>query len=204
MDNQLKLVPTEPTDAMQAAGAQAVRMDTTVLNRIWTANAVFRAMVAAAPPCDAVGISLSDEQRVAIEWAAGRAHVESLGKPLAGPEGQRWRVLSDLFRAALRDAHSETPSEDGPDATFRRTLGLRVRNLTVNDKNEVTWIAVECRGKQSSLQIPAKAGAPLPPDVHALLTECAEFHGKMVNGNWLSSEAAKLLAAHNGDADADH
>ncbi|MDE1008185.1 MAG: hypothetical protein OSB38_21180 [Paraburkholderia fungorum] len=42
------LVPLEPTDAMQLAGAQAVRMDTTVINKIWTANAVFRAMVAAA------------------------------------------------------------------------------------------------------------------------------------------------------------
>jgi Lar family restriction alleviation protein len=43
------LVPMKPSDAMQAAGAQAVRMDTPVLNRIWTANAVFRAMVDAAP-----------------------------------------------------------------------------------------------------------------------------------------------------------
>lgn len=42
------LVPTKPNDAMQLAGAEAVRVDTTALNRIWTANAVFRAMVAAA------------------------------------------------------------------------------------------------------------------------------------------------------------
>lgn len=44
-----KLMPIEPDDAMQAAGAQAVRMDTTVLNKIWTGNAVYRAMVAASP-----------------------------------------------------------------------------------------------------------------------------------------------------------
>jgi len=43
------VVPLNPDDAMQMAGAQAVRMDTTVLNRIWTANAVFKAMIAAAP-----------------------------------------------------------------------------------------------------------------------------------------------------------
>ncbi|MDN2700181.1 hypothetical protein O0882_28110 [Janthinobacterium sp. SUN073] len=44
-----KLVPAEPNDVMQAAGAQAVRIDTTVINKIWTGNAVFRAMIAAAP-----------------------------------------------------------------------------------------------------------------------------------------------------------
>lgn len=44
-----KLVPIEPNDAMQAAGAQAVRFDTTVINKIWTGNAVYRAMLAAAP-----------------------------------------------------------------------------------------------------------------------------------------------------------
>ncbi len=43
------LVPTEPTDEMQAAGAQAIRFDTTALNKLWTGNAVFRAMLAAAP-----------------------------------------------------------------------------------------------------------------------------------------------------------
>lgn len=39
--------PEEPTDAMQAAGAQAIRFDTTLLNKLWTANAVYRAMRAA-------------------------------------------------------------------------------------------------------------------------------------------------------------
>lgn len=47
-----KLVPVEPNDAMQAAGAQAIRFDTTVLNKLWTGNAVFRAMLAAAPSAD--------------------------------------------------------------------------------------------------------------------------------------------------------
>jgi hypothetical protein len=42
------LVPLKPNDAMQLAGAEAIRMDTTALNKIWTANAVFRAMVEAA------------------------------------------------------------------------------------------------------------------------------------------------------------
>jgi hypothetical protein len=44
-----KVVPVEPNDAMQAAGAQAIRFDTTVLNKLWTGNAVCRAMLAAVP-----------------------------------------------------------------------------------------------------------------------------------------------------------
>ncbi|QYG08107.1 hypothetical protein [Janthinobacterium sp. PAMC25594] len=49
-----KLVPAEPNDAMQTAGAQAVRIDTTAINKIWTGNAVFRAMIAAAPAAPAI------------------------------------------------------------------------------------------------------------------------------------------------------
>ncbi|MBN3811664.1 hypothetical protein [Paraburkholderia sp. Ac-20347] len=40
--------------------------------------------------------ALTTEQREAIEWAAGRAHVMSLGKPVDGSEFRRWRVLSNL------------------------------------------------------------------------------------------------------------
>jgi hypothetical protein len=38
-----------PTDEMQLAGAQAIRFDTTPLNKLWTANAVFKAMMKVAP-----------------------------------------------------------------------------------------------------------------------------------------------------------
>lgn len=38
-------VPVEPNDAMQVAGASAIRIETTALNKLWTANAVFRAML---------------------------------------------------------------------------------------------------------------------------------------------------------------
>jgi hypothetical protein len=36
--------PAEPTPEMQQAGASAIRFDTTVLNKLWTANAVYRAI----------------------------------------------------------------------------------------------------------------------------------------------------------------
>ena len=43
------LVPIEPDDAMQGAGASAVRIATTVINKMFTANRVYRDMIAAAP-----------------------------------------------------------------------------------------------------------------------------------------------------------
>lgn len=43
------MVPKEPTAEMQSAGAGAIRFDTTAVNKLWTGNAVFRAMLAAAP-----------------------------------------------------------------------------------------------------------------------------------------------------------
>lgn len=42
-------VPNEPTPEMQTAGATAIRFDTTPVNKLFTANAVYRAMLAAAP-----------------------------------------------------------------------------------------------------------------------------------------------------------
>lgn len=49
---------------------------------------------------------MTDEQIEAIEWAAGRAHVASLGKPIAGVEGRRWRVLRDLLRDAYQPSQA--------------------------------------------------------------------------------------------------
>lgn len=43
------LVPVEPTHEMQSAAACAIRFDTTPINKLWTGNAVYRAMLAAAP-----------------------------------------------------------------------------------------------------------------------------------------------------------
>ncbi|HDL7013702.1 TPA: hypothetical protein PXM26_002036 [Yersinia enterocolitica] len=44
-----KLVPIEPTDAMQVAAAQAIRFDTTNINKLWTGKRVYADMLAAAP-----------------------------------------------------------------------------------------------------------------------------------------------------------
>lgn len=62
--NGWKLVPNDPTDAMQMAGAESIRFDTTAINKIWTGNKVYRAMIAAArvPPRPAAPV-FSDENR---------------------------------------------------------------------------------------------------------------------------------------------
>lgn len=44
-----KLVPVEPTSEMQTAGGIAVKCETTAINKLWTGNAVYKAMLAAAP-----------------------------------------------------------------------------------------------------------------------------------------------------------
>ncbi|MEG6249522.1 hypothetical protein UXO05_02775 [Enterobacter ludwigii] len=43
------LVPVEPTAEMQSAAASAIRFDTTPINKLWTGNAVYKAMLSAAP-----------------------------------------------------------------------------------------------------------------------------------------------------------
>lgn len=43
------MVPVEPTPEMQSAAAGAIRFDTTPINKLWTGNAVYKAMLAAAP-----------------------------------------------------------------------------------------------------------------------------------------------------------
>lgn len=45
------MVPREPTAEMQAAGAQAIRFATTPINKLWTGNAVYRAMLTAYQEC---------------------------------------------------------------------------------------------------------------------------------------------------------
>lgn len=48
-ETQWQLVPVEPNDAQQLAGAQAITVETTVLNKIFMANRAYRDMVREAP-----------------------------------------------------------------------------------------------------------------------------------------------------------
>lgn len=47
------LVPVKPTAEMQSAAASAIRFETTPINKLWTGNAVYKAMLAAAPQQEA-------------------------------------------------------------------------------------------------------------------------------------------------------
>lgn len=49
MEVKYKLVPVEPNDEQQLAGAQAIRIETTPINKMFTANRVYRDMIAAIP-----------------------------------------------------------------------------------------------------------------------------------------------------------
>lgn len=44
-----QVVPKEPDSNMQLKGGCAVRIDTTDINRLWTANSAYKAMLQAAP-----------------------------------------------------------------------------------------------------------------------------------------------------------
>lgn len=59
----------------------------------------------------------------------------------------------------LLDAIEGGEQDDSPDARFRRAFDLRIQNMTVDGDNNVTWLAVECRGKVSSLLL--DAGQPV-------------------------------------------
>ncbi|MCU6683316.1 hypothetical protein M8320_15085 [Leclercia sp. H6W5] len=50
-------VPVEPTAEMQSAAAGAIRFDTTPINKLWTGNAVYKAMLATAPHFREIGNS---------------------------------------------------------------------------------------------------------------------------------------------------
>jgi len=43
------LVPIEPDANQQTSGAGSIRFDTTPINKLWTANKIYKAMLAASP-----------------------------------------------------------------------------------------------------------------------------------------------------------
>jgi hypothetical protein len=113
---QAKQIGREPTDAMQAAGAQAIRFDTTLLNKLWTANAVFRAMWAAAAPAPSVSADARDAER--YRWLRGQQWNESTLFVVAGhrslvrlgtdcPSGERLDAAIDAAIAAQSSGASE-------------------------------------------------------------------------------------------------
>ncbi len=116
-----KLVPAEPNDAMQAAGAQAVRIDTTVINKIWTGNAVFRVMLAAAPAAPAAQGDVKDEKaefvRSGLTLMVNLKTVKDELEALKGDakDAERYRWLRDGDKdgvlLAFMAGHSRVPAD---------------------------------------------------------------------------------------------
>lgn len=115
-----KLVPVEPQDAQQAAGATAIRFDTTLINKMWTANKVYREMVAAAPQSpaaqpttqgldaqiiQALSAGMSIEQwQSSVDVRIGSSDL--LGRAIASGEETRIelvrRAVSEVFAAQAK------------------------------------------------------------------------------------------------------
>ncbi|OEZ80977.1 hypothetical protein JAB6_40120 [Janthinobacterium sp. HH104] len=116
-----KLVPAEPNDAMQAAGAQAVRIDTTVTNKIWTGNAVFRAMLAAAPAAPAAQGDVKDEKAelvrsgltLMVNLKTVKDELEALKGDAKDAERYRWLRDGDKdgILLAFMAGHSRVPAD---------------------------------------------------------------------------------------------
>lgn len=94
-------------------GANSLKLAENNVNRAALENAAL--------PSDAAQAPLSNEQREAFQWAADRAHVESLGKSIGGVEGRRWRILMDLSRAA-----PVAPAAAAPSAPFITLTGAQL------------------------------------------------------------------------------
>ncbi|WP_321878433.1 Lar family restriction alleviation protein [Paraburkholderia bannensis] len=70
----------------------------------------------AAPVAPAAAAPITNEQLGAIKWAADRAHVESLGKPISGVERRRWHILLDFLRTFAAASVAGAPTVIGSPA----------------------------------------------------------------------------------------
>ena len=126
-----KLVPCEPQDMQQAAGAQAIRFDTTLINKMWTANKVYREMVASAPECAALAATpaaaasmVNAETVIAAPVELLERVIDSLSsfagnKPHTEADMTAWEQLNNLLSAAA--APVVLPE---PDAQAQRAEGI--------------------------------------------------------------------------------
>lgn len=154
----------------------------------------------------------------ALEWATTRAHVETLGKPIVGPEARRWRVLLDLLRdlslsgtylGPERHTASVAPAAGAPtQAEFVIRALVAAGHVTQAKVDE----AIEIARKTPGVAAPA---APLaatgPIDWHGLLdavmrearredgysevwkeTESAPGHAHDVAGIWDSDNHVSI------------
>lgn len=96
-----------------------------------------------------------------------------------------------LRSVKLYDLAASLAPTQGADARIA-TLEAENAALRHDIKRHIANHAADLNGtSQGADALPV---AIIPPEWLALMEECATFHGKMVKGNWLSSEAKHLLA----------
>jgi hypothetical protein len=101
-------------DSMQLAGAKAVRFDTPILNKMFTANAVFRAMAAAAPGIVSPDTVLSELSWYEFEEADfEKSEVEGGYLALSRDGGRR---LTEYFFRALGIKEANFEEDEFPTA----------------------------------------------------------------------------------------
>lgn len=149
------LVPVEPNDAMQTAGAQAVRIDTTVINKIWTGNAVFRAMIAAAPAAPAAQDDAKDacaEMRALCSACGGTGDVHGL-------DGE--------WRGQCTCVHAWQQRAEKAEADLKQVNEWRAAALTESQTLGELWASkveqAEARIKELEAQL-VRRRAPLSPE----------------------------------------
>lgn len=126
--------PSEPTPEMQQAGAQAIRFDTTIINKIWTANAVYRAMRAVAPVSSAAQpVALHQTDFTDYTMNRVRRTQSRLGVPNVGQE-QLAANLEDAVLSLCRGADAllsalNSPTAAQPVTPFTEDAAFRIAQM---------------------------------------------------------------------------
>lgn len=134
------VVPVEPTNEMQEAGGRAIRFETTTMNKLWTGNKVYAAMLAAAPTAPAG--EPAEIPEIGSRWRHRDGHTsytveaitnESTERPeqypvtivYRGGNGKLWsRPAHDWHRSMTFESAPEQPvsDPDGPTLTWDKPM----------------------------------------------------------------------------------
>lgn len=109
------------------------------------------------------------------------------------PEGS-WVLASDGLPHPI----------DPTTATFIRCLDLKIQNLTVSAENEISWMAIECRGKVQGLypRSERRVGETAPREVREAVESMASLYE--TNGIYDDAEILRAwLAARAADTTAE-
>lgn len=150
-DHCLKgMAASEPTAAMQAAGASVIRFDTTPINKIYTANAVYRAMHALAPDT----ATAADYEDVLTDH---RRLVRELDVLLNGENAAQQASLCDIVAQVRSEKERPAPDVDEYAYDLARQIMQLVAKTHVGG---VTQLQAKIQCLIAETAAPATAPAP--------------------------------------------